>query len=75
MAEPIRVHFDLGSYGDTITGTISTAYLLGTIWPSVHHHIDIKLNSNSQSVRPDGVALYQDFSRWLHRQGNVADQW
>lgn len=63
MAEPIRVHFDLGSYGDTITGTISTAYLL---WARSGQAFTTTLTSNSTATAslyaPDGVALYQDLA-------------
>lgn len=62
--EPIRVRFDRGSYGDTITSTVSTAYLL---WARAGQAFTTTLTSGSTTATaslydPDGVALYQDLA-------------
>jgi hypothetical protein len=61
--EPVRVRFDLDSYGDTITGTVSTAYLL---WARAGQAFTTTLTSGSTATAslytPDGVALYQELA-------------
>lgn len=60
---PVRVQFDRGSYGETITGTVSTAYLL---WAKAGQAFTTTLTADSTALAslyaPDGVALYQDLA-------------
>lgn len=60
---PVRVQFDLGSYGETITGTVSTSYLL---WASAGQVFTTTLSANTTSLAslyaPDGAALYQELA-------------
>lgn len=60
---PVRVQFDLGSYDETITGTVSTQYLL---WASAGQTFTTTLSANTTALAslyaPDGVALYQELS-------------
>lgn len=61
--DPVRVQFDLGSYGETITGTVSTRYLL---WAAAGQVFTTTLSSNTAALAslyaPDGVALYQELA-------------
>jgi len=61
--DPVRVQFDLGSYGETLTGTVSTQYLL---WAKAGQAFTTTLASNTTALAslyaPDGVALYQELA-------------
>jgi len=60
---PVRVQFDLGSYGETLTSTVSTSYLL---WAKAGQAFTTTLTADSTALAslyaPDGVALYQDLA-------------
>lgn len=60
---PVRVQFARGSYGETITGTVSTAYLL---WAKAGQAFTTTLTADSTALAslyaPDGVALYQELA-------------
>ena len=60
---PVRVQFDLGSYGETLTSTVSTSYLL---WAKAGQTFTTTLTADSTALAslyaPDGVALYQDLA-------------
>ena len=60
---PVRVNFAMGSYGETITGTVSTSYLL---WAKAGQAFTTTLTADSTALAslyaPDGVALYQDLA-------------
>lgn len=60
---PVRVQFDPGSYGETITGSVSTQYLL---WAAAGQSFTTTLSANTTALAslyaPDGVALYQDLA-------------
>lgn len=60
---PVRVQFDLGSYGETLTSTVSTSYLL---WAKAGQTFTTTLSANTTALAslyaPDGVALYQELA-------------
>ena len=60
---PVRVQFDLGSYGETLTSTVSTSFLL---WAKAGQAFTTTLTADSTALAslyaPDGVALYQDLA-------------
>lgn len=60
---PVRVQFDLGSYGETLTSTVSTSYLL---WAKAGQTFTTTLSANNTAqaslYAPDGVALYQELA-------------
>ena len=60
---PVRVQFDLGSYGETLTSTVSTSYLL---WARAGQAFTTTLSANNTAqaslYAPDGVALYQELA-------------
>ena len=60
---PVRVNFAAGSYGETITGTVSTSYLL---WARAGQAFTTTLSANNTAqaslYAPDGVALYQELA-------------
>lgn len=60
---PVRVDFAKGSYGETLTGTVSTSYLL---WAKVGQAFTTTLTADSPALAslyaPDGVALYQELA-------------
>lgn len=60
---PVRVQFDLGSYGETLTSTVSTSYLL---WAKAGQTFTATLSANTTALAslyaPDGVALYQELA-------------
>jgi len=60
---PVRVNFAAGSYGETITGTVSTSYLL---WAKAGQAFTTTLSTNNTAqaslYAPDGVALYQELA-------------
>lgn len=61
--EPVRVQFDLGSYGETLTNTVGAQYLL---WAAAGQTFTTTLSADSTALAslyaPDGVALYQDLA-------------
>lgn len=61
--DPVRVQFDLGSYGETLTNTVGTQYLL---WAAAGQTFTTTLSADSTALAslyaPDGVALYQDLA-------------
>lgn len=58
---PVRVQFDLGSYGETITGTVSTQYLL---WAKAGQAFTTTLSANTTALAslyaPNGGALFDN---------------
>jgi len=60
---PVRVQFDLGSYGETLTNTASTSYLL---WAKAGQTFTTSLSANTTATAslyaPDGAVLYRDLA-------------
>lgn len=60
---PVRVQFDLGSYGETLTNTVSTSYLL---WAKAGQTFTTTLSANTTALAslyaPSGVVLYQELA-------------